>query len=104
MLLQFARLPGGEAIKVLFVTLRPGEGSQVWIEPDWARKVDDEDQAYLNNLLGELEEADASNLPNLCDELCRQSRGPLTVEDQGELTGTAYSQLVEGLVRIAATL
>lgn len=84
-LLQFSRLFDDEQLELLLLDRKDGGHLEVWIRPDWAKRINEKDRGYLSALIAEWRKSKREHLPSLLAELRELSHGPLRVVSQGEV-------------------
>lgn len=84
-MLQFSRVPGSTGVTMLILHSDDQTPLELLIRPDWKKRVDAADQAFLSDLMDEWMSIPPTEISRLLDELCMQSRGPLRVSRRGQM-------------------
>lgn len=94
-MLQFSRSTRSGALNLLLLDSQDGSPLQVCVRADWKKRVDSRDQAYLTDLMDDWKNTEYQQVPELLNELCRQSHGPLRVIERGEVSSAGRQALID---------
>lgn len=76
-LLRFSPRSHEDAVNILLVDTEDGNPLQISIDSAWDQHVDSADREYIAALIDDWRTTPPERIPNLIQELCRLSRGPL---------------------------
>lgn len=94
-LLQFSPRSRDEAINILLVDAENGSPLQISVDSGWENRVDSTEREYLTALIDDWRNAPAERIPDLTNELCRLSRGPLRLIQTGNATFAHATSLLK---------
>lgn len=98
-IVQFSRRGNG-GLDMLLLDSRDGSSLQVLVNPDWKKRVDLPDQAYLTELMDEWKSAKHEQIPKILDEICRQSHGPVRMIERGEVSLVGRQALIDRIAGV----
>ena len=76
-LLQFSPRSHEDAVNILLVDTEDEDPLQISIDSEWEQHVDSADREYIAALIEDWRTTPPERIPDLIQELCRLSRGPL---------------------------